>query len=70
MAVVFQEPLLFNTSVYNNIIMGLKFRKIRYEVNERLEYFTEKLKIGRYSEKEHKKPFRRGKAEGVPGKST
>jgi tungstate transport system ATP-binding protein len=47
MAVVFQEPLLFNTSVYNNIIMGLKFRKIPIsEVNERLEYFTEKLKIG------------------------
>ncbi|MFC2159147.1 ABC transporter ATP-binding protein [Actinomycetota bacterium] len=47
MAVVFQEPLLFNTSVYSNIIMGLNFRKIPLiEVNERLEYFTEKLKIG------------------------
>ena len=47
MAVVFQEPLLFNTSVYSNIIMGLSFRKIPLiEVNERLQYFTEKLKIG------------------------
>ena len=47
MAVVFQEPLLFNTSVYSNIIMGLAFRKIPLsEVNERLQYFTEKLKIG------------------------
>ena len=47
MAVVFQEPLLFNTSVYSNIIMGLGFRKIPLgEVNERLQYFTDKLKIG------------------------
>lgn len=46
MAVVFQEPLLFNTSVYSNIVMGLNFRKIPLsEVNERLQYFTEKLKI-------------------------
>ena len=46
-AVVFQEPLLFNTSVYSNIIMGLRFRKIALnEVRDRLEYFTEKLKIG------------------------
>ena len=46
-AVVFQEPLLFNTSVYSNIIMGLKFRGIKLkEVRDRLEYFTEKLKIG------------------------
>ena len=47
MAVVFQEPLLFNTSVYSNIVMGLNFRKIPLnEVNERLQYFIEKLKIG------------------------
>ncbi len=47
MAVVFQEPLLFNTSVYSNIIMGLNFRKIPLsEANERLQYFIEKLKIG------------------------
>jgi len=46
MAVVFQEPLLFNTSVYSNIIIGLKFRKIRLStVRDRFEYFTEKLKI-------------------------
>ena len=47
MVVVFQEPLLFNTSVYSNIIIGLKFRKIRLStVRDRFEYFTEKLKIG------------------------
>ena len=47
MAVVFQEPLLFNTSVYSNIIMGLKFRAVAlYEVRDRLDYFIQKLKIG------------------------
>ncbi|HEY4696228.1 MAG TPA: ABC transporter ATP-binding protein [Candidatus Hydromicrobium sp.] len=46
MAVVFQEPLLFNTSVYNNIIMGLKIRKIKIsEVKDRVDYFINKLKI-------------------------
>jgi tungstate transport system ATP-binding protein len=46
MAVVFQEPLLFNTSVYNNIIMGLKFRKIDIsKVGDRLDFFIKKLRI-------------------------
>lgn len=46
MAVVFQEPLLFNTSVYSNIIMGLKIRKIKLSgVKDRIDYFTGKLKI-------------------------
>ena len=29
MVIVFQEPALFNTSVYNNILIGLKIRKIK-----------------------------------------
>lgn len=46
MAVVFQEPLLFNTSVYNNIIMGLNFRKIDIKkIRNRLDFFIGKLKI-------------------------
>jgi len=46
MAVVFQEPLLFNTSVYTNIIMGLKIRNIKLSgVKDRIDYFTGKLKI-------------------------
>ena len=46
MAVVFQEPLLFNTSVYNNIIMGLEFRKIDIKsVRDRLDFFIKRLKI-------------------------
>lgn len=43
-SVVFQEPLLLNTSVYKNIALGLKFRhltggEIEKGVNESLEYF-------------------------------
>ncbi len=46
MSVVFQEPLLFNSSVYNNIIMGLKIRKIRLsEAKDRFDYYINKLKI-------------------------
>jgi tungstate transport system ATP-binding protein len=46
MSVVFQEPLLFNSSVYSNIIMGLKIRKIRLsEVKDRIDYYIGKLKI-------------------------
>lgn len=47
MSVVFQEPLLFNSSVHSNIIMGLKIRKIRLsEVKDRIDYYIGKLKIG------------------------
>jgi tungstate transport system ATP-binding protein len=46
MGVVFQEPLLFNTSVYNNLLMGLKLRNKdigRYKNN--LDFLIEKLKL-------------------------
>jgi len=47
MSVVFQEPLLFNSSVYNNIIMGLKIRKIKPSTaRDRIDYYIKKLKIG------------------------
>jgi tungstate transport system ATP-binding protein len=41
---VFQEPLLLNTSVYNNVALGLKFRHltgsdIEKSVSESLDYF-------------------------------
>lgn len=46
MAVVFQEPMLFNTSVYNNLLLGLKLRKIRFEeYKENLDFLIEKLKL-------------------------
>lgn len=43
-AVVFQEPLLLNTSVYKNVALGLKFRhlsqgEIRKNVEDALDYF-------------------------------
>jgi tungstate transport system ATP-binding protein len=43
-AVVFQEPLLLSSSVYDNIALGLKFRRlkkddIRKNVQEALDYF-------------------------------
>lgn len=47
MAVVFQEPLLFNTSVYDNILLGLKIRKIKLsDVKDRFYHLVQKLKIG------------------------
>jgi tungstate transport system ATP-binding protein len=46
MSVVFQEPLLFNTSVYNNILLGLSLRKREMSNSKDLfEYLVEKLKI-------------------------
>jgi tungstate transport system ATP-binding protein len=44
MSVVFQEPLLLNTSVYKNVALGLKFRhlsndEITRNVKDALEYF-------------------------------
>lgn len=43
-SVVFQEPLLLNTSVYKNVALGLKFRRltgseIEKSVEESLDYF-------------------------------
>jgi tungstate transport system ATP-binding protein len=43
-SVVFQEPLLINTSVYNNVALGLKFRhlsndEIQKNVESALDYF-------------------------------
>lgn len=43
-SIVFQEPLLLNTSVYNNVALGFKFRhfsndEIKRKVEEALDYF-------------------------------
>lgn len=46
MAVVFQEPLLFNTSVYNNLLLGLKLRnKEISKYKDNLDFLIEKLKL-------------------------
>ena len=47
MAVVFQEPIFFNTSAYNNILLGLKMRKTNIPtVKDRIDHYVKKLKIG------------------------
>ena len=46
MSVVFQEPLLFSTSVHNNILMGLNIRKIKIsDRKETFDFLIEKLKL-------------------------
>ncbi|MBE3089983.1 MAG: ABC transporter ATP-binding protein [Actinobacteria bacterium] len=46
MSTVFQEPLLFNTSVYNNILMGLEFRGKKISGSKGIfDYLIDKLKI-------------------------
>ncbi|WP_027365785.1 energy-coupling factor ABC transporter ATP-binding protein [Desulfotruncus alcoholivorax] len=47
MAVVFQEPLLLNTTVFNNVALGLKLRGLRGEkLSQRVEQWLERLNIG------------------------
>ena len=46
MSAVFQEPLLYNISVYNNIILGLNLRKINIKSKKDIiDYYIEKLKL-------------------------
>ena len=46
MSTVFQEPLLFNTSVYNNVLMGLEFRGKKISGSKEIfDYLIDKLKI-------------------------
>lgn len=46
MAVVFQEPLLLNITVFNNVAQGLKFRGVdRSEINRRVDSWLERLGI-------------------------
>lgn len=46
MAVVFQEPLLLNTTVYNNVSQGLKFRGVgREDARRRVGTWLERMGI-------------------------
>ncbi|SFG83989.1 tungstate transport system ATP-binding protein [Desulfotomaculum arcticum] len=46
MAVVFQEPLLLNTTVFNNVALGLKLRGIRGDkLTQRVDHWLERLNI-------------------------
>ena len=46
-ATVFQEPLLFDTTVYDNVASGLKIRGLpRHEIRQRVEQNLERFSIG------------------------
>lgn len=46
LAMVFQEPLLLNTTVFNNVAAGLKIRRMRKtEIRKRVSRYAELLKI-------------------------
>lgn len=45
MAVVFQEPLLLKMSVYDNVAYGLKIRKFKGNIKEKVAYWLKMLKI-------------------------
>lgn len=46
MAVVFQESLLLNTTVFDNVALGLKLRGVKAsEINSRVDYWLDRLGI-------------------------
>jgi tungstate transport system ATP-binding protein len=46
LAMVFQEPLLLNTTVFNNVAAGLKIRRMdRVEIEQRVSKYAELVKI-------------------------
>ena len=46
LALVLQEPLLLNRSVFDNVAVGLKFRGLdREKVNQRVEYWLERFGV-------------------------
>jgi len=51
-AVVFQEPLLLNTSVWDNVTMGLHLRGFkRQEIKKRAEHWLERFGIASFSKR-------------------
>jgi len=47
LAIVFQEPLLFNASVFENIAAGLRIRRVaRMELHRRVDEWLERFGIG------------------------
>jgi molybdopterin-binding protein len=46
LALVMQDPLLLHTSIYENIALGLKFRRVNSrEINNRIQYWLERFSI-------------------------
>ncbi|SKA95005.1 tungstate transport system ATP-binding protein [Caloramator quimbayensis] len=55
-SMMLQKPYLFNTTVYENIIMGLKYRKInKNEIDKRLKRYCSYFKMGELMNKNAKK---------------
>lgn len=50
MAMVFQEPLLFDLSVFENIALGLRFCKVK-EIKKKVYFWMEKLLISHLKER-------------------
>lgn len=56
MAMVFQESLLLDTTVYNNVAFGMKFRGVpKKQINERIEKWLIKLGIEHLSSRSARK---------------
>ena len=45
MAMVFQEPLLFDLTVFENVALGLHFRKVK-SMEQKVNFWLDKLQIG------------------------
>jgi tungstate transport system ATP-binding protein len=55
-ALVLQEPLLMDMSVYENAAMGLKFRKIsKAQIEERVRHWLERLGVAHLSQRPARK---------------
>jgi tungstate transport system ATP-binding protein len=64
-AMVFQEPLLFDTTVYENVAAGLKFRGFRrYEIKDRVMSCLERFKLHQMSSR-HARKLSGGEAKRV-----
>lgn len=52
-AVAMQQPLLLDTTVFQNVAVGLKLRKLpRQEINKRVSYWLEKFQISHLGKKQ------------------
>lgn len=64
-ALVLQDPLLFDTSVYNNVCTGLRFRGLsKSEQSDRVETWMDRLKIDHLKER-HAAQLSSGQAQRV-----
>ncbi|MGI5901796.1 MAG: energy-coupling factor ABC transporter ATP-binding protein [Desulfitobacteriia bacterium] len=62
-AIVFQEPLLLNMNVYQNVAVGLKLRKVsKNEIRTRVEYWLEAFGISHLA-KQHAYTLSGGEAQ-------